>query len=51
LKCFTNVAPLQPLDLVDFLLDLQALEIIKLGLVTLKLCEEPVLGIIALFFG
>jgi len=33
-----------PLDLVDLLLDLQALEVVKLGLVALEFCPEFVLA-------
>ena len=37
-----------PADLVDFLLDLKRLEIVKLGLVRLELCVEPVFAALAL---
>ena len=47
----TYVGALEPLNLVDFLLNLQRLEVVKLGLVALKLGVEAVLGRAALLLA
>lgn len=44
----TYISTSQPFDLVDLFLYLQALQVIELGFVTLKLGEKAILGIVAL---
>lgn len=40
-----SISTSQPFDLIDFFLDLKALQIVKLGLMALEFREEPELGL------